>query len=135
MGESNACMRRIVAAPTAGACGVFPAVLISYQEEYNLSDENQNLMLKSLINKISPMDKVIKGEINFGGEESGRSLVKTALALAFIMDIDLDQCDLAKEYLLNSGTPCFGYFYSPNRDFVKNRNKNIPFHNHSFFHL
>ena len=39
MGESNACMRRIVAAPTAGACGVLPAVLISYQEEYNLSDD------------------------------------------------------------------------------------------------
>lgn len=28
MGESNACMRRIVAAPTAGACGVLPAVLL-----------------------------------------------------------------------------------------------------------
>lgn len=28
MGESNACMKRIVAAPTAGACGVLPAVLI-----------------------------------------------------------------------------------------------------------
>ncbi len=28
MGESNACMQRIVAAPTAGACGVLPAVLI-----------------------------------------------------------------------------------------------------------
>lgn len=27
-GESNACMKRIVAAPTAGACGVLPAVLI-----------------------------------------------------------------------------------------------------------
>ena len=103
-------------------------ILKKVSKEYNLSDENQNIMLKSLTNKISPMDKVIKGEINFGGEESGRSLVKTALALAFTMDIDLDQCDLAKEYLLNSGTPCFGYFYSPNRDFVKNRNKNIPFH-------
>ena len=28
MAESNACMRRIVAAPTAGSCGVLPAVLI-----------------------------------------------------------------------------------------------------------
>lgn len=27
-GESNACMKRIVAAPTAGACGVLPAVLL-----------------------------------------------------------------------------------------------------------
>lgn len=30
MGESNACMKRIVAAPTAGACGVLPAVLVPY---------------------------------------------------------------------------------------------------------
>ena len=28
MAESNACMRRIVASPTAGSCGVMPAVLL-----------------------------------------------------------------------------------------------------------
>ena len=28
VGESNACMRKIVAAPTAGACGVLPAVMV-----------------------------------------------------------------------------------------------------------
>lgn len=33
MGESNACMRRIVAAPTAGACGVLPAVLVTYWKQ------------------------------------------------------------------------------------------------------
>ena len=32
MGESNACMKRIVAAPTAGSCGVIPAVLLSYEK-------------------------------------------------------------------------------------------------------
>ena len=31
MGESNACMKRIVAAPTAGSCGVLPAVLLSLE--------------------------------------------------------------------------------------------------------
>lgn len=36
MGESNACMKRIVAAPTAGACGVLPAVLIPlFREDPN----------------------------------------------------------------------------------------------------
>lgn len=30
MGESNACMKRIVAAPTAGACGALPAVLVPW---------------------------------------------------------------------------------------------------------
>lgn len=35
MGESNACMKRIVAAPTAGACGVLPAVLVPYYKHRN----------------------------------------------------------------------------------------------------
>ena len=39
MGESNACMKRIVAAPTAGACGVLPAVLIPLYQEKQLPDE------------------------------------------------------------------------------------------------
>ncbi len=33
LGESNACMRRIVAAPTAGSCGVVPAVLLAMEAE------------------------------------------------------------------------------------------------------
>ena len=40
MGESNACMKRIVAAPTAGSCGVVPAVFLTLQEERGFS-ENQ----------------------------------------------------------------------------------------------
>ncbi len=39
MGEHNACMGRIVAAPTAGACGVLPAVLLPLQRREGLSDE------------------------------------------------------------------------------------------------
>ena len=39
MGESNACMKRIVAAPTAGSCGVIPAVFISVQEEKGYTDD------------------------------------------------------------------------------------------------
>ena len=39
MGESNACMKCIVAAPTAGSCGVLPAALLPYQERENLDDE------------------------------------------------------------------------------------------------
>lgn len=39
MAESNACMKRIVAAPTAGSCGVVPAVFLSVQEERGFSEE------------------------------------------------------------------------------------------------
>lgn len=39
MGCNNACMKRIVAAPTAGACGVLPAVLVTYYREYDVPHE------------------------------------------------------------------------------------------------
>ena len=38
-GESNACMKRIVAAPTAGSCGVVPAVFLTLEEEKHFSEE------------------------------------------------------------------------------------------------
>ena len=37
--ETNACMGKIVAAPTAGASGVLPAVLIAVAELYGIDDE------------------------------------------------------------------------------------------------
>ena len=37
--EYNAAMGRIVAAPTAGACGILPAALLTMQEEYGLTDD------------------------------------------------------------------------------------------------
>ena len=43
--ESNACMKRIVAAPTAGSCGVVPAVFLTLQEEKGFSEEQ---MVKAL---------------------------------------------------------------------------------------
>lgn len=45
MGESNACMRRIVAAPTAGSCGVLPAVLLTYADQI---DSNEDRIVEAL---------------------------------------------------------------------------------------
>lgn len=45
MGESNACMKRIVAAPTAGSCGVLPAVLLTMEEMLGFSNEQ---MIKAM---------------------------------------------------------------------------------------
>ena len=39
MGECNACMKRIVAAPTAGACGVLPAVLLPYSKYFSATKD------------------------------------------------------------------------------------------------
>lgn len=45
MGCNNACMRRIVAAPTAGACGVLPAVLVTYYMEHGAGE---NRMIEAM---------------------------------------------------------------------------------------
>ena len=45
MGESNACMKRIVAAPTAGSCGVIPAVFLTFEEEHSIPEDE---MVKAL---------------------------------------------------------------------------------------
>lgn len=37
--ESNACMKRIVAAPTAGSCGVIPAVFLTAEEAMKVDDD------------------------------------------------------------------------------------------------
>ena len=42
MAETNACMGRIVAAPTAGSCGVLPAVIITYEEMFNASGTTES---------------------------------------------------------------------------------------------
>ena len=54
MGESNACMKRIVAAPTAGSCGVIPAVLLSYEENKNAEEDElvKALFVASGIGKV-----------------------------------------------------------------------------------
>lgn len=38
--ELNASMGRIVAAPTAGSCGILPAAILTMQEEYHLSEHD-----------------------------------------------------------------------------------------------
>ena len=45
MGESNACMKRIVAAPTAGSCGVLPAVFLSLEQEKGYPREKMVMAL------------------------------------------------------------------------------------------
>lgn len=39
--EENLRMNKIVACPTAGSCGIVPAVIIALSEKYNLSDEEE----------------------------------------------------------------------------------------------
>ncbi len=75
MAESNACMCRIVAAPTAGACGVLPAVLLPL-------DLNQRQILEALYTA-SGIGAVIAAKASIAGAEGGcQAEIGTASAMA-----------------------------------------------------
>ena len=68
-------------------------------------------------------------DLEIGGVRAGRSLVKSAVALAYDAGIDPNHCDLALDYLLNEeAEACFGYYYDKDRDLVINRPGKKPFH-------
>ena len=67
MGECNACMKRIVAAPTAGACGVLPAVLLPLQARDGLDDRR---MVEALY-VAAGFGQVIATRASISGAEGG----------------------------------------------------------------
>lgn len=79
IGECNACMGRIVAAPTAGASGVMPAVLLPTQEKFRLSDE---VMIQALY-VAAGFGQVIATRASISGAEGGcQAEVGSASAMA-----------------------------------------------------
>lgn len=62
----------------------------------------------------------------FGGENAGRSFVKTFLAQLSASRVDIHQCELALDYLNSDGEPAYGFYYSS--DLVTNRVSGLPFH-------
>ncbi|GAK86802.1 hypothetical protein JCM19238_4410 [Vibrio ponticus] len=65
--------------------------------------------------------------LNFGGDDSGRSLIKSCLAQLKYSGIDPHICDDAVRYLINENqVACFGYYYT--KDIVVNRPLNVPLH-------
>jgi len=66
-------------------------------------------------------------DLGFGGEMSGRSLVKSALALAHEAGIPTEKCGDALNYLRGAnGEPCFGFYYVD--DLIAARPAGVPFH-------
>ncbi|MDO4386840.1 MAG: L-serine ammonia-lyase, iron-sulfur-dependent, subunit alpha [Clostridia bacterium] len=89
--ECNACMGRIVAAPTAGACGVLPAALFAAQEEKGYTDEQlvRALFTAAGFGKVIALRSGISGAEGGCQAECGSASAMAAAAL----------CDLA------GGTP------------------------------
>ena len=87
MGECNACMKRIVAAPTAGSCGVLPAVLLPCGRRFGLPREQ---MVRALYVSAG-FGMVIANRASISGAEGGcqaevgSAAAMAAAALVFLM--------------------------------------------------
>ena len=86
MGESNACMKCIVAAPTAGSCGVLPAVLLPYQAREGLDD---NAMVRAMyiagaIGQVVATKASIAGAAGGCQAEIGTASAMGAAALCYL---------------------------------------------------
>ena len=90
MAESNACMRRIVAAPTAGSCGVLPAVLIPTAKRFALTDAQveEALYVAAGIGQVIASRAFIAGATGGCQAEIGSASAMAAGALAYIQGGD-----------------------------------------------
>jgi L-serine dehydratase len=93
MAESNACMRRIVAAPTAGSCGVIPAVFLSYEDMFasNRDEIVHALFIAAGIGAVIAENASIAGA--FGGcqAEIGSASAMAAAGLVYLQGGDEHQ--------------------------------------------
>ena len=113
MGESNACMKRIVAAPTAGSCGVVPAVLINYENFYEKTDDSDNggkrtekrmteaLLVAAGIGNVIAQRASLSGAAGGCQAEIGTSSAMAAGALAYLRGGDEYISDAAALALKN----------------------------------
>lgn len=86
--EFNSCMGKIVAAPTAGSCGVIPAALISIMDEYDLPKRDivMSLFTASAIGMVIAKCASIAGAEGGCQAEVGSASAMAAAALTEIFD-------------------------------------------------
>lgn len=94
MGENNACMKCIVAAPTAGSCGVMPAVLLPYQQREKLDDDAivRALYVVGAIGQVIATKASIAGAAGGCQYEIGTASAMAAAALTHVLGGSATQC-------------------------------------------
>jgi len=81
--EYNACMGKIVAAPTAGSCGILPGALLSVQEQEGFSDDELVMALFAAagVGRIISLQATISGAEGGCQAECGAAAAMAAAAL------------------------------------------------------
>lgn len=97
--EENAGGGTIVTAPTCGACGVLPAVMLYKQEQQGFSDRDmlKGLAAAGLIGNVIKTNASISGAECGCQAEIGSACSMAAAGLAEIYHMDMDQIEYAAE--------------------------------------
>ncbi|MBQ5725649.1 MAG: L-serine ammonia-lyase, iron-sulfur-dependent, subunit alpha [Clostridia bacterium] len=97
--EENADNGTVVTAPTCGACGVLPAVLLYMQERHGYSDENilEALAVAGLIGSLVKRNASISGAECGCQAEIGTATSMAAAALCTLKGLSIPQTEYAAE--------------------------------------
>lgn len=104
MGESNACMHRIVAAPTAGSCGVIPAVFLVAEQEFSLSEDKmvEAMFVSAGVGSVIAENASLAGASGGCQAEIGSASAMAAAGLAYLQGGDGNQIADAAAFALKN---------------------------------
>lgn len=90
--EVNSCMGRVVAAPTAGASGILPGVLVTLQELHNIKDEKiyEGLLISAGIALIMEKKSGIAGAVGGCQAETGTAAAMASGAVVHCLGGDIN---------------------------------------------
>jgi L-serine dehydratase len=91
--EVNSCMGRVVAAPTAGASGILPGVMVTLQEIHDISDRkiSEGLLIGAGIALIMEKRASIAGSVGGCQAETGSAAAMGAGAMVYCLGGNIDQ--------------------------------------------
>ncbi len=87
VGEVNACMGRIAAAPTAGSAGITPAVLVTMMEEHNIPREKilDGLLVAAAVGLIFAKNSSFAGSEAGCMGETGSAAAMAAATIVYLL--------------------------------------------------
>ena len=87
VGEANACMGRIVAAPTAGASGVLPGVMFALKKHYSLTtiDMQKRLVVAGNVGMVIASRASLSGAMGGCQAECGSAAAMAAAAAVYML--------------------------------------------------